>query len=212
MKNKFYIYRIVSPNGKIYVGKTSIDPEKRWKQHEKSNLPIGCAIRKYGFENMSFEILCFCFSNDEANKLEIHYIDKFDCLRSGYNCTVGGEGTVGYTHSEYSKSKMSKSKSGKNNVFFGRKLSDVEKQRLRIANLGKPKSESTRNKISESLKGSNSPAYRDDIKIDDILDMKEKGYSLRKISRELKTNHHTIKKRLDYYYEDSPVLTPERKF
>lgn len=33
---------------------------------------------------------------ETANKLEIKYIKKFDSYKSGYNSTIGGEGTVKY--------------------------------------------------------------------------------------------------------------------
>lgn len=61
------IYKITNNiNGKCYIGQT-IDSDKRWKEHKqyskyKSNgnkyvYPLANAMRKYGIENFSFEML-----------------------------------------------------------------------------------------------------------------------------------------------------------
>lgn len=61
------IYKITNDlNGKCYIGQT-IDNKKRWKEHkqyskyksngDKYNYPLANAMRKYGVENFSFEML-----------------------------------------------------------------------------------------------------------------------------------------------------------
>ena len=80
----------------MYIGK-SIDIEARWKQHlrEKKNRAIDCAIRKYGKENFTMEILEEC-SIEELSSREKYWVAYYDTyLGEGYNCTPGGDGGSG---------------------------------------------------------------------------------------------------------------------
>ena len=88
-------------NGHSYIGQ-SVNIEKRKKEHLRSaynqNLPsynyhFYQAIRKYGIENFSFQILetLDIIDKNEMNKLEIYYIDKYDAFKTGYNMTSGGD-------------------------------------------------------------------------------------------------------------------------
>lgn len=95
------IYKITnSVNGKIYIGQ-SIDIEERWYQHkykafdekEKGyNSAIHAAMRKYGIENFSIEIIEKCESIllDERERF---WIKELNCLSpNGYNILEGGQG------------------------------------------------------------------------------------------------------------------------
>lgn len=56
------IYKITNKvNGKVYIDQSK-NIEKRWKQHlgAKDNYLIHRAIRKYGKDNFSFEIVQLC--------------------------------------------------------------------------------------------------------------------------------------------------------
>lgn len=82
-------------NGKKYVGQ-SADIEGRWKEHIiESKCRCECvihkALKKYGVENFSFEVLEEC-PVDKLDEKEIYWIDKLDTYKSGYNMTVGGGG------------------------------------------------------------------------------------------------------------------------
>lgn len=90
-------------NGKSYIGQ-SIDIESRKYQHsanaynEKAqdyNCQIHQAIRKYGLDNFSFEILAELsyegYSKELLNYLERYYIKKYDSYKHGYNATEGGD-------------------------------------------------------------------------------------------------------------------------
>lgn len=82
-------------NNKKYVGQ-SLDIEDRWKRHirdsKKSDFVIYRAIRKYGIENFSFEVLEECAA-DELNEKEIYWVDKLGTYNNGYNMTLGGGGS-----------------------------------------------------------------------------------------------------------------------
>lgn len=95
------IYKITNQiNGKIYIGQ-STDIKKRWTAH-KNNYNDICstqydslfykAIRKYGLENFTFEIIEECKA-DELNEKEIYWIKYYDSfnIEKGYNMTKGGQ-------------------------------------------------------------------------------------------------------------------------
>ena len=93
------IYKITNLiNGKSYIGQ-SVNIEKRFIQHKSVafnpndknyNYPLYRAIRKYGVENFSFEVLEQC-SVDELNNKEIYYISKYNAhSKFGYNQDDGG--------------------------------------------------------------------------------------------------------------------------
>lgn len=92
------IYKITNQlNNKTYIGQ-SCDIERRWREHRNSlysshcyDYPLYRALRKYGLENFSFEILEKC-SLEELNDKERDYIDKYNSiLPNGYNQTLGGQ-------------------------------------------------------------------------------------------------------------------------
>jgi group I intron endonuclease len=98
--NNWIIYKHTFPNGKHYIGKTSQTPEDRWgkngNRYQKQKL-IWHAIQKYGWDNVTHEILYTNLSEEEANNKEIECIKKYhshckDPEGPGYNISKGGEG------------------------------------------------------------------------------------------------------------------------
>lgn len=99
------IYLITNKiNNKKYVGQ-STDIEYRWHQHclnvNRSNKKslIKSAMKHYGVENFTFEILEICLPEDLDEK-EKFYISKYNTYylaeeSNGYNMTFGGEGQNG---------------------------------------------------------------------------------------------------------------------
>ena len=90
------IYKIQSPNGKVYIGRTS-DFERRMVEHKhcaltkKSSNTLYKAIRKYGWNSMIKEIICEVES-EKAQKLEEELILAHNSVRKGYNDTYIGAG------------------------------------------------------------------------------------------------------------------------
>lgn len=106
------VYQITAPNGKLYIG-ISVDPKKRWMAHRCSDYAIGRAIRKYG-DQMRYDIICVCDDMEEAHVAEKFYIGMLQTKSpNGYNFTDGGDGAVGYKHSDANKIKMSKKATGR---------------------------------------------------------------------------------------------------
>lgn len=57
------------------------------------NYPLYRAIRKYGIENFSFEILEECLIS-ELNQKEVEYVKQYDTFFHGYNQTLGGDSSL----------------------------------------------------------------------------------------------------------------------
>lgn len=109
-----YIYKITSPSGRIYIGKT-VNFNSRMSDYRCGNTTkqklINNSINKYGFENHKVEILLEGeFEDDELNNLEIKYIKENNSIYSknsmGMNLTSGGEGVCGLKQSPESIAKM----------------------------------------------------------------------------------------------------------
>lgn len=91
---KGIIYKITNKvNNKVYIGQTRYTLEFRWRQHQhkKDNTHFHNAIRKYGPENFSVEVLEEC-DYEDLNSKEIFYIAKYNSFAEGYNLTLGGDG------------------------------------------------------------------------------------------------------------------------
>lgn len=105
-----FIYKITNlKNNKVYIGKTVISIESRWRGHKcaaKNNLDkyvLHKAMRKYGIENFIIELIEEC-KNEVLDEKEKYYIKKFhsflgDEFCNGYNMTLGGEGKSLIDHS-----------------------------------------------------------------------------------------------------------------
>lgn len=81
------IYKIENLiNGKVYIGQ-SVHIEKRWAEHcrPSSNSLVGEAIKKYGKENFSFQILEIT-TQEDLNNRESFFIKQYNSLvPNGYN-------------------------------------------------------------------------------------------------------------------------------
>lgn len=94
-----YIYLLTNlVNGKKYVGQTVHKPEFRWSAHiyEMRGLSkryLTNAIRRYGVENFSAEVIHTC-TEALLDAAERYFIQVHSTLRpNGYNLTNGGQST-----------------------------------------------------------------------------------------------------------------------
>lgn len=121
------------------------------------NLKFYCAIRKHGEDNFHFSVLEECTDYGEALAREVFYIDAY---KPAYNCTRGGQGALGYKHSEEEIERMRERSSGRPGYWRGKKRPDLsEKMReIKLANpqrywLGKTRDQETIDKISKAKTG-----------------------------------------------------------
>ncbi len=139
-----------------YVGFTSKTVESRFKQHRDDsirekykNLPIYNAMNKYG--NLLVVETLVEGSNEYCLMIENKLRPE---VKIGWNIKIGGDfGSLGVKASEETKLKMSETRRGESNGFYGKEHSEETKQKLREINLGKKASEETKNKLSAMRKG-----------------------------------------------------------
>lgn len=114
--NKFVIYVIISPSGKMYVGQTFRGIRQRWKEHcnpNKNNCPIlKRAITRYGTDNFVIKQLERTNSKIKANELEEFYIKKLNTIiPNGYNMSEKGNGMPpGFKQTDKTKKAISENK------------------------------------------------------------------------------------------------------
>lgn len=88
-------------NGKVYIGVTRQPLSKRIAQHKCRSLsfktPFYQAIRKYGWDNFVWSVVCECDSLHELEAAEKRIISEHQSTNRlhGYNRTEGGGGTSG---------------------------------------------------------------------------------------------------------------------
>lgn len=121
---KYIIYKATFRNGKSYIGQTTTDLEVRMRNHRyksltmKSNLLFHNAIRKYGFESITWQVVkessdWETMQNDEKEYIKSHRTQ----VPFGYNTTEGGR-QPRFTDS--TRKKLSEMKKGNRNYNFGK--------------------------------------------------------------------------------------------
>lgn len=152
--NDYVVYKHTAPNGKVYIGITSINVKQRWKNGYKHNAHFQAAILKYGWNNIKHEILYSDLTKEEAEQKEIELIAKYKSNQRefGYNKSLGGESHDGCKVSEESRRKMSEAHKGKKQSeetiekrrksMIGKhwKCSDEARYNMSLAKKGKPSS------------------------------------------------------------------------
>lgn len=140
------IYKLSSPEGKVYIGQTVQNFNCRLSQHKRAaynindktyNYPLYRSIRKHGWTNFSKEVL---EKTSELDSKEIEYQEKYNSFddRYGYNLYKGGKTTVEFT--EKQKYEMGKSNRGKH-------LSKEHRDKISVAHTGKILSSATKSKL-----------------------------------------------------------------
>ena len=161
------IYKITNTiNNKSYIGQ-SINIHTRYNHHfsESNNsrlhMAIAKAVRKYGKEYFSFDILENC-DREHLDERERYYVELYNTVApSGYNLRSGGN-IKGCTFSEEAKANMSKARTGmklsdsaRANIAKAsgrRKHTDETKEKLRQLNIGRKFSDETKKLQSEKAK------------------------------------------------------------
>lgn len=163
-----HVYRITNLiNGKCYIGVTSRDPNFRWWEHQNTassgkGFALHQAIRKYGSEHFSFEVICCTKSKEDLGLLEKQLIADNDSLcfgGHGYNMTPGGDWTTSI--GRVSVRDLTTGKTFQTDVTDPRYI----RGELVPANLGNKHSEKVRKIISEKAKKNSKGALNSNAKI-----------------------------------------------
>lgn len=167
-----YIYKITSPNNKIYIGQT-INWYKRKKDYKnsrfKKQIKLWRSCQAHNWNPVdTFEIIeeCICGENKkQLNEREKYWVEFYDTHISGLNCNDGGNGNLGHKFSEESIKKMCVSQKKRfenmtekqreifNKKNLGRKQSIEEIQKRRIKNTGKKRSNEFKKEMSKLHSG-----------------------------------------------------------
>lgn len=111
MERKWLVYcHTHKVTGKKYFGITSKSAKQRWGKNGygyQSSPFFYSAIQKYGWNNFYHIILHKDISESDAKSYEKLYIAlyKTNTKKYGYNCTAGGDGTVGTPFSDEARRK-----------------------------------------------------------------------------------------------------------
>lgn len=119
MEKTGVIYMYVSPSNKVYIGKTVREKQRKIEHRTKtinSKTYFGKALKKYGYESFEYWVL-FRFKTNKIDKLNkvLEWLER-KCIQFymsnysefGYNLTKGGDGVLGFKHSEETKQYLSK--------------------------------------------------------------------------------------------------------
>lgn len=112
MSSIYSIYKVTNTiNNKVYIGFDSKWPNRQNEHKYNLNLrnqKLYCAIRKYGWNNFTWEVIYQ--SKDGTHCLQVmesYFINEYDSFRNGYNLTLGGEGSLGRLTNNITKNKIS---------------------------------------------------------------------------------------------------------
>jgi group I intron endonuclease len=161
MERRWKIYKITNNiNGKVYVGKQSTNR----KNYYGSGKLIKQAIKKYGIENFTKEIICEVIGDILGSETEIYWIQKLNGLK-GYNLEIHGNGgQISERQKIMNRETVKNLWKDPNSVF-----NSIEyRERLSIASKNRVWSDETKEKIRQSKLGSNNP-YSVKIEVDGII-------------------------------------------
>lgn len=108
-----------SHNGKGYIGITCQALKQRMAQHRAragiSRTAFACALKKYGFDSFTWEILEVCDNREQLEAAEVRLIAQHGTRVEvhGYNRTDGGAGTGGLRPSQETLRKMAEASRGR---------------------------------------------------------------------------------------------------
>lgn len=127
-------------NHKMYIGQTRQRLQTRFSQHMCPNSACKAlrnAVRKYGRDSFEVLKLTTAATQEEADHLEMLWIrlTHSDNPKYGYNQTSGGSGNA-MAFTDDVKRKMSESRKGSGNSFYGRKHTDESRKRMRESHAG----------------------------------------------------------------------------
>ena len=160
------IYKITNNiTGFSYIGKTKRSLDRRWYEHcnyksVQKNIHFYNAIRKYGKDCWTIEIIEEVKNVDLLDEREIFWIAHFNTFNNGYNSTTGGDG--GYNFSKEARRNMSLNHAdirGSKNPNYGKEASIKCKSVVSKINKSRIWKKESRNKLIAANKGSNNPMF-----------------------------------------------------
>ena len=92
--DNYSVYKLTSPENKVYIGMTRQKPQKRWGNGYKHNPYKSAMIAEYGWSNIHKEVIASGLSKEAAENLEARLVNEFRSTdrACGYNINRGGSG------------------------------------------------------------------------------------------------------------------------
>lgn len=148
------IYKITSPNNRIYIGQ-SINITSRWYDYKRKpanrQIRLNRSFIKYGIDNHLFEVIEEC-SVELLNERERYWQDYYEVLINGLNCVLTATNDKSGKISEETRINLSLSKKG-NKSSLGRVLSEKTKSIISEKAKGRKHTQESKNKVIKSLIG-----------------------------------------------------------
>ena len=187
------IYKITSPSGKIYIG-SSINIENRLKYYKslncKGQVRLYNSLKKYGYNSHIVEIIEKC-DKSILYEREFYYGCFFNVLgENGLNSILPKLDSQKVGASEETKLRMSISKKGIKNSFYGKTHSEETKEKIRLFQTGRKHTKEHKDKVSKNNAKNLSKI---------VLDLNTGVFyeSAKQVSDLYNINHSTLRSRLN---------------
>lgn len=145
-EKNYYLYKHTCPNGKVYIGITLKNPSYRWNNGKGY---VGSyfynAIVKYGWDNITHEILFDSLTKEEAESKEIELIAKHKSNQREFGYNIANGGRV-HCVSEETKKKISLANKG-------RRQTQEEKEKRRLSLVGRKYPRDVVERIAQKNRG-----------------------------------------------------------
>jgi group I intron endonuclease len=157
-----FIYKFTHlESNRSYIGQTIQDPNRRRLEHISDSrytdktYHFHNAIKKYGIDAFSFEVIATAKNLDELNSLEESYIQKFNSIDNGFNIRNGGGNK---THNPESIERM---REAQRNAHARRKAEnrEIPWNKGKFGYTQKGHSEESKEKRSKRMSGKNNPMF-----------------------------------------------------
>lgn len=109
-----YVYAILFPNGKRYIGVTSTSMEKRFRDHlsasrsaKQNKTKLYKTMSEIDHSLLKMEFIEKCHNKEDCIAKEKAAIERYDSVDNGYNTVYGGENPEGYVFSKEDRIKIS---------------------------------------------------------------------------------------------------------
>lgn len=160
-KDLIGIYKITSPSGKIYIGKSKCIRSRFMgyvnMHNVKGQVKLHRSFNKYGVENHVFEVIEEC-EFEELNIRERYWQDYYEVINeNGLNCLLTSTNDKPFVFSEETLKKKSEAVKGSKHPNYGKKLSKETIEKMSKNRKGRILTQEHKDKISKTTKGRKMP-------------------------------------------------------
>lgn len=164
MENRYSVYKHTTPDGKVYIGMTGRNPKRRWKSGYGSAGPFAEAIKRFGWKNITHEVLINGLTKAEAENKEREAIAFYRSNEEEYGYNLDSGGYIGKKHCERTLRKMSETAKKERRADHLHTKEVIARRAL--SQRGHPVSEETRRKIGDSHRGNKSVSAKTVFQLD----------------------------------------------